>query len=501
MIAQYLCYNWVNVFYATLHDQGDTMKKLILVLLSLSVLGCSESPQVSEKRQVARSDNPGALPLTSEGRSPFVSIAKKLMPAVVSIEAERIEQVRSPHGFFEAPSDLFFRGLFPEFPQRRREVRRPVLGSGVIVSDDGYILTNNHVVEKAVKIVVRTSDEKEYAAKLVGTDQMTDIALVKIDASGLKCAKLGNSDNMEVGDWVMAIGNPFHLMGTVTAGIISAKGRRIEGLPGGSPQIQNFLQTDAAINPGNSGGPLVNLQGEVVGINTAIKTAGRPGNIGIGFAIPSNMAKRVMDDLIQYKEVKRGWLGVRWGRVSAQLAEAYGLDEPMGVLVVQVTPESPAEKADIKSEDVILEWGGKKVDHANFLSLVSETEIDKKINVKLWRNKKIMFVQVKVEMRPSDEQELAGSWFGLKILSLSSKEAQRFRMGEKEGVLVAEVEPGCVASLAGVRPGDIIKKIGDLKIENPSDYGRARKKYKDTETSIAFKLRRGDHVAIVALKK
>jgi serine protease Do len=478
------------------------MKKVILALLLLSMLGCSESPQASEKRQASRTGSVGTtVPLTSEGRSPFVSIAKKLMPAVVSIEAERIEEVRSLPGLYEDPDDWFFKRFSLQFPQRRRQVRRPVLGSGVIVSDEGYILTNNHVVEKAVKIVVRTSDEKEYAAKLVGTDQMTDIALVKIEASGLKFAELGNSDEMEVGDWVMAIGNPFHLMGTVTAGIISAKGRNIEGLPGGSPQIQNFLQTDAAINPGNSGGPLVNLSGEVVGINTAIKTAGLPGNIGIGFAVPSNMAKRVMDDLIQYKEVKRGWLGVHSRRVSPRLAEAYGLDKPTGVLILEIIVGSPAEKAGIKSEDIILEWEGKKVDHANFRVLILQTPIDKEVKIKLWRDKKARLVQVKVGRLPTDMQELSGSWFGMKVASLSGKEAQKARMREKEGVLIIEVEPGAVASVAGVRPGDIIRKIGNLKIENLSDYGGARKRYKDTEKPVVFKLKRGDRVAIVALKK
>ena len=468
-------------------------------------LAWSEPPITYSEEQIKKkfSGILEPLPVTSEGRSPFVGIAKRLMPAVVSIDAERVTKVRSPHfDFFEDPFDMFKKG-FPEFKYREREFKRPVLGSGVIVSENGYVLTNNHMVEKAEKIIVKTMDEKEYTAKIVGADPVTDIAIVKIDAQNLPYAKLGNSDELEIGDWVMAIGNPFQLMGTVTVGVVSAKGRAHIAIAGGGPQLQNFIQTDAAINPGNSGGPLVNLKGEVVGINTVIKTESfSRGNIGIGFAIPSNMAKRVMEDLIQYKEVKRGWLGVYYQKLTSDLAEAYGLKKANGILVQKVMEDSPAEKAGIKAEDIILEWDGKPVKYDKFPVLVQQSSIGEKVQVKVWRENNTKFVWVKVGKKPTEiSEEEIGEWFGIRVSSLKSEEVKRFGIKEQEGVLIIEVENGSIAERAGIQIGDVIKRVGNKRINDLKDYEDAKKKYSKKKKPIVFKLKHGDATIFVALKE
>ena len=463
--------------------------------------GYSEKQRVEEKKS---SDiQAELLPVTSEGRSPFVRIAKRLMPTVVSINAERVTKVRSPSfDFFEDPFD-FFKREFPGHRYQEREIKRPVLGSGVIVSEDGYVLTNNHMVEKADTIIVKTMDEKEYTAKIVGTDPMTDIAIVKIDARNLPYAKLGNSDELEIGDWVMAIGNPFQLMGTVTVGVVSAKERSHIAIAGGGPQFQNFIQTDAAINPGNSGGPLVNLKGEVIGINTAIKTQSfSVGNIGIGFAIPSNMAKKVMEDLIQYKEVRHGWLGVYYQKLTSDLAEAYGLKKVKGILVQKVMEDSPAEKAGIKAEDIILEWDGKPVKYDKFPVLVQQSSIGEKVQVKLWRENSIKFVWVKVGKKPTEiSEEEIGEWFGIRVGSLKSDDAKALDIKEREGVFIVEIENGSIAERAGIRAGDIIKRVGNKKINDLKDYEDAKKKYSKKKKPIVFKLKRGDAIIFVALKE
>ena len=461
--------------------------------------GYSEKQEKGEKSLMVQDEY---LPITPTGKSPFVKIAKRLMPTVVSINTEQVTKVKSPYfDFFEDPFDFFKKGI-PEFKYHEQEVKRPILGSGVIVSENGYILTNNHMIEKAGKITVKTTDEKEYTAKIVGTDPMTDIAIVKIEESNLPYAKLGDSDEIEIGDWVMAIGNPFQLMGTVTVGVVSAKGRSHLAIAGGGPQIQNFIQTDAAINPGNSGGPLVNLKGEIIGINTAIKTGAFPsGNIGIGFAIPSNMAKKVMEDLIQYKEVRRGWLGIYYQKLTLDLAEAYGLKETKGILVQKIIEDSPAERAGIKAEDIILEWDGKEVNFDKFPVLVRESSVGEKVQVKLWREGNIKFIWVKIGKKPTEisEKEIE-EWFGIKVSSLKSEEASRFDVKEDEGVLVIEIEDGSIAERAGIRIGDVIKRVGDKEIRNLKDYENARKKYSKKKKPVVFKLKRGEIIIFVALK-
>lgn len=503
------------------------MKKYIVLLLLLPLLVCSEPPpgqeqqeelpslweeeaqaqeQQSEESEGQVQSEESTLPLTAEGRSPFVKIAKDLMPAIVSISAEQVYEVtRSPFpDFFEDPFDEFWRRFFPELRPRKEEIKRPILGSGFIVSDDGYILTNNHVVTHAKKIIVKTMDEKEYKAELVGTDELTDVALIKIKARNLLYAKLGNSDAIEVGDWVMAIGNPFQLMGTVTVGVVSAKERRDIAIAGG-PQIQNFIQTDAAINPGNSGGPLVNIKGAVVGINTAIKTASfyPTGNIGIGFAIPINIAEKVMKDLIEYKEVRRGWLGVSYQRLTSELAETYGLEETKGVLINKVISNSPASKAGVKEEDIILKWDGKEVTYSNFPVLVSQTSTGKKVKVVVFRKNKSHSLWVKVGKRPAsvaEVEEVVDTWLGLHVVSLSSREAQSFNVESEYGVLVVEVEYYSPADDVAIQPGDVIKRIGDIEIKDMSDFEKAHSTYKKQKSPILFKLERGDMTIYVGVR-
>jgi serine protease Do len=440
-----------------------------------------------------------SFPTQEEGKgSPFVEIVEKILPTVVSIEAKRVVNITSPfQDFFEDP---FFEWFFQGKPPVPKKAIRPILGSGVIVSKDGYILTNNHIIEKAEELTVKTMDEKEYKAKIIGKDPMTDIAVIKIEGKNFPYAKLGDSDKIKVGEWVIAIGNPFYLFGTVTVGIISAKGRKNVFTRGEGAQIQNFIQTDAAINPGNSGGPLVNLKSEVIGINTAIKTAGG-GNIGIGFAIPSNMAKKVMQDLIKYKKVKRGYLGITYQKMNKELAEAYGLKEVKGVLVQRVIEDSPAEKGGLNPEDIILEWNGKEVNFENFSNLVFNTEVNKRVKLKVWRKGKEITLYVKVGERGEIKKSEIEEWFGIRVVDTEDEKAKILGVRENRGVVVIDVDKEKEGWKRGIRKGDVIEKVGEIKIKGIKDYLRAIKKYKDKQKPIVFKIKRKGEVIFFALKE
>jgi serine protease Do len=344
----------------------------------------------------------------------FVEVAKTTKPAVVNISTTKVIRFReaplSP--FFHDP---FFRRFFGEelFREFRapRERREQSLGSGVIVNQDGYIITNNHVVERASEIRVLLGDKREFKGKVVATDPRTDVAVVKISGDHLPTIPWGDSDRLQVGEWVLAIGNPFGLNQTVTAGIISATGRANVGIA----DYEDFIQTDAAINPGNSGGALVNARGELIGINTAIFSRSG-GYMGIGFAIPSNMAREVMEALVQKGKVVRGWLGVQIQTVTPELAKKFGLQERQGVLVGAVSEKSPAQDAGIKRGDIILEFGGKRIEDPEQLRKeVAHTGPGKKVPVKIWRNGKEMVLSVQIEelpkevvMRPVPQEEESG---------------------------------------------------------------------------------------------
>ena len=313
----------------------------------------------------------------------FADLAEKLMPSVVNISTTQTVVERSnPFPNFQFPPGSPFGDMFKEFgtPQERQS---SALGSGFIIDEKGILVTNNHVIEGAEDIVVQVNGEKKFKAKVIGADPLSDIAVLKIESKEkFLPVRFGDSDKARIGDWVIAIGNPFGLGGTVTSGIISARNRSI-----GLSRYEDYIQTDASINSGNSGGPLFDMNGNVIGINTAI--LGRSGNVGIGFSIPSNSAKIVIDQLIEFGETKRGWLGVRIQDVTKEIADVEKLDEPRGALVASVAPNSPSEKAGVKSGDIILEFNGEKIKQMKELPIiVARTEVGKKVKVKIWRNKK-----------------------------------------------------------------------------------------------------------------
>ena len=314
--------------------------------------------------------------------SSFADLAEKLMPSVVNISTTTTITTQSNPFPFQFPPGSPFEDMFKEFgvPQERQS---SALGSGFIIDEKGIVVTNNHVIQDAEDIIIRVNGDKEFKAKVIGSDPLSDIAILQLDTNEkFTPVKFGNSDNSRIGDWVIAIGNPFGLGGTVTSGIISARNRSI-----GLSRYEDYIQTDASINSGNSGGPLFDMNGDVIGINTAI--LGRSGSIGIGFAIPSNSAKIVIDQLIEFGETKRGWLGVRIQDVTKEIAEVEKLDEPRGALVASVAENSPSDKAGVKSGDIILEFNGEKIKVMKELPMiVARTEVGKKVKVKIWRDKK-----------------------------------------------------------------------------------------------------------------
>jgi len=398
----------------------------------------------------------------------FSELAEKASPAVVNIStikvvhiSKRLKRFFSP---FEEndPLNDFFKRFFGEIPESKR--KEHALGSGFIISPDGYIVTNNHVVSKADEITVILKGGKEsYKAKIIGTDPETDLALLKIDAKeALPYLTFGDSDKMRPGDWVIAIGNPFGLDHTVTAGIISAKGRVI-----GAGPYDNFLQTDASINPGNSGGPLLNLKGEVIGINTAIVASGQ----GIGFAIPSNMAKQVIEQLKKYKKVKRGWLGVTIQDVDINTAKALGLKEPKGALVASVLKGEPADKAGIKVGDVIIAVNDKPVSDSHDLTRkIGLLKPHSKAKITVWRNGEIKELWVRLGERKINvamgEAEIPGSVegyiLGMKLREVTQEDVDKYNLDSDKGLIVLEVKPGSKADESDIRVYDILLK-GNFK--------------------------------------
>ncbi len=451
---------------------------LVFVLLGVALLLAYTREKVASKNlslNVIRSEAAPTLPLEKPLPS-FAELVKKVKPAVVNISTTTV--VKGPdlrEWFFgrRSPFEDFFGDYFERFfgdiPQR--EYKQRSLGSGFIIDKEGYILTNNHVIERAQSIKVKLYDSREYDATVVGRDPKTDIALIKINPKqSLPVAVLGDSDKLEVGEWVIAIGNPFGLEHTVTAGIVSAKGRVI-----GQGPYDDFIQTDASINPGNSGGPLFNLKGEVVGINTAIISGGQ----GIGFAIPINLAKAVVEQLKTKKRVIRGWLGIKIQRVTPEIAENFGLKEPEGALVADVEEGSPADRAGIKTGDIIIAYDGKPIKDMDVLpKLVAQTEVGKKVKVKIVREGKVIEKEVIVgeqkeeEPRVSKELETEKS-IGLVVQDLTPEIARHLNIKDKSGVLVTDVKPGSPADEAGIRRGDVIKEIGKKQIRNVKDFREA----------------------------
>jgi len=409
----------------------------------------------------------------------FADLAEKIKPAVVNISTTSTVKVPgNPFQHFfgqnnqQDPFGDFFKNYFNEVPDR--EMKQQSLGSGFIINKDGYIITNNHVVDHADEIKVKLSDGREYKAKVIGRDKKTDLALIKISSifKDLPVLELGDSDKMRVGDWVLAVGNPFGLEQTVTQGIISATGRVI-----GSGPYDNFLQTDAPINPGNSGGPLVNLKGEVIGINSAIIPNGQ----GIGFAIPSSMAKSIVAQLKEHGKVVRGWVGVTIQTVTPDLAKSFGMSEPKGALVSDVAPGGPADKGGIKQGDIIVSFDGNNIKDSGSLSrIVAVTPVGKDVDVNIIRNGKEMTVKIKIEEMTESrlasqqgESQAPVQSFGMKVTGITAQLQQQLGIKDKNGVLVLSVDQGSIADEAGIQKGDVIKEVNHKPVKNLAEYNSA----------------------------
>ncbi|MDX2480198.1 MAG: DegQ family serine endoprotease [Desulfuromusa sp.] len=442
----------------------------------------------------------------------FRSVAKQVGPAVVFIQVEKEVKQQNVAGnpFGGHPfGDEFLRRFFGQPPQqnprqqpqkkapKRRESGQ---GSGFIISADGYIMTNNHVVGNADKVTVQLLDGSEYTAKIIGTDPPTDVALIKIDANEkLPFLPLGNSNKLEVGDWVLAFGNPFGLSHTLTAGIVSAKGRSGIGLT----DYENFIQTDAAINPGNSGGPLVNIDGEVVGMNTAIFSRSG-GYMGIGFAIPINMAQNIHQQLVKHGGVTRGRLGILIQDLTKDLAESFDIDQRDGILVAQVIKDSPAEQAGLKQGDIILQLNGNKVDKvAKFRNQIAMTRPGTEVDLLVLRDSKkkniiaaIGKMESDAEGRPVSSNELPE--LGMKLQKMTNDLAEQFGYKGVNGVLVVEVEAGSIAAQAGIQRGSVIEEVNRQEVETPD---QVKKLIEDSKKkSVLLLVRQGDASRYLALK-
>ncbi|MEJ2033654.1 MAG: DegQ family serine endoprotease [Deltaproteobacteria bacterium] len=442
----------------------------------------------------------------------FADLTAKLAPTVVNIYTTQTIKVPSrPHEFFfngpEGQEQLpeMFRRFFgmpeePEHPSPHKQTRTS-LGSGVITTADGYILTNNHLVEGADEINIKLSDSEEYQAKIIGRDPKTDLALLKIKPKHkLQFATFGDSDKLRVGDWVIAIGNPFGFEQTVTAGIVSGKSRVIGGGP-----YDNFIQTDASINPGNSGGPLFNMDGKMVGVNTAIYSRSG-GNIGIGFAIPVNMVRNIMQQLKEHGKVVRGWLGVMIQQVTPELADQFGLERPIGALVAGVSPNSPAAKAGIKPGDVIVEFRGTPITQMNMLpARVAETEPGTEAKIVLIRDGKRKEVTVTVaELKEGQVAEGGGEStreeLGLTVQELTPELAHSLGIEDTTGLLISDVDSGSPAAQAGLRRGDIILEVNRRSVDSLGAFNKITGKVKSGQT-VLFLVKRGENTLFVALKK
>ena len=443
------------------------MKKIIISIFLI----CIVTAQNSVVRQFSKA---------------FADVAEKAKPAVVTIITDKVVSLNQfdDFGFF------FYQ---PNMP-RQREFKTNALGSGVIVdSKNGYILTNNHVVDDMDGIRIKLIDKREYDATIIGTDPKSDLAVLKIDAEDLDDIDIGDSESIRVGEWVMAVGSPFseNLSHTVTTGIVSAIGRS-NILNSGS--YEDFIQTDAAINPGNSGGALLNMDGDLIGINTAIATGGyEKGNRGVGFAIPSNMAQRIMSDLIDKGYVTRSWLGVIIQELDNETAEALDIETRNGALIADVVKDSPAEDAGMQEGDVIVEFNGKPIANtANLKNVVSLTAPESTNRVKVIRNGSPKTVKVTLQELPENPQQYAirqrneSNEFGLELKKITDSLKEKYQIEEEEALVVTRIDPNGEAYEKGIREGDIIKRIGTERVKSIKDYNRLLEKAKAKGTVLVL---------------
>jgi serine protease Do len=436
----------------------------------------------------------------------FVDLAKRLKPGVVNISTKKVVKgggrvfrqfsppSRERDPFRDFFGEDFFNRFFGDVPQKDFVQRS--LGSGFIIDKEGHIITNNHVIEGASEIHVRLSTEKEYDAEVIGRDPKTDIALIKIKSwNSLPVVELGDSGKVEIGEWVMAIGNPFGLSQTVTVGIVSAKGRVI-----GSGPYDNFIQTDASINPGNSGGPLFNMNGEVVGINTAIVATGQ----GIGFAIPVNVAKEILPQLKEKGKVTRGGIGVYVQKMTPELAKSFGMEKSKGALVADIIPGGAAEAAGIQRGDVIVKFDGKEIDEMNELPrMVAATPVGKEVEVEVLREGKPLKIKLKVgelkdEAAPAVEEK-AKAELGMNVQEITPEVARQLQLKDLAGVIVTQVETGSAAEEAGVQRGDIIREINGHPIRKLADYVNTVEKVKKDEV-VRLLIKRGERNLYLAFR-
>jgi serine protease Do len=494
-------------------EQKNHFKKTFLAVLVAAALvasgyGIAKALKPYEKEAALPLCSPaGAATATNSAialvPANFSDLAEKVRPGVVNIQV--VKKVKNigfdPHDFFSSPfggrnpfGDFF--GPFSE-GNPPRGFQQQGVGSGFVMSKDGYIVTNNHVVENADKIKVKFASGKEFTAKVIGRDAKTDLALIKIEgASDLHPLKLGNSDALKVGSWVVAVGSPFGLEQTVTVGIVSAKGRVI-----GSGPYDNFIQTDASINPGNSGGPLINMDGEVVGINTAIIPNGQ----GIGFAIPVNMAKEIAPQLQKNGHVTRGWVGVSIQEVTPELAKSFGLKENRGALVAEVFKETPAEKAGIEQGDIILKFNGKDVSDSKELPrMLAATPVGEKATIDLLRNGRNIERTVKVGEMAEEKTELAEDTshksLGITVQNVTPEIAQELGLEKADGVVVTAVEPDSPASDAGIQPGDVIRSVNQKTVRDVTDFVKTVKNARAQE-NILLLVQRGKNNLYAALSQ
>ncbi len=445
----------------------------------------------------------------------FADLAEKLLPSVVNISSTQIQrQDRGPQAP-NFPEGSPFGDQFREFFNRNQGAPRRAtsLGSGFIISEDGLVVTNNHVIEGADEITVTLSDDTQHKAELLGRDPKTDLALLRIDAGkSLPAVSWGDSTTARVGDWVVAIGNPFGLGGTVTAGIISARQRDINQGP-----YDSFIQTDASINRGNSGGPMFNMDGDVIGVNTAIFSP-TGGSVGVGFSVPSSIAERVIAQLQEYGQTRRGWLGVRIQTVTDEIAESIGLDSARGALVSSVTEDGPAEKSGIEAGDVILKFDNRPVDSMRELPrIVADTDIGKSVPVEVWRNERSRTLSVKIGELEEEVPVLASTGpdgdalepeeatiddLGVAVTSITGEMRARFNLpNDLKGVVITGVEPDSPASEKSLRPGDVIVEVSQEEVSSPGQIAEKIREARDADrSSVLLKINRNGDRRFVALR-